>query len=96
MSSVSATAYALEEEKASAARCAATPDDHAGVAGPTKRAHQVAELLEAGLSNQDFASKLVISRRTAETYVEHILVKLGFTSRTQVAAWSSEHFKPSR
>jgi DNA-binding NarL/FixJ family response regulator len=29
----------------------------------------------------------VISRRTAESHVENILSKLGFTSRTQVAAW---------
>ena len=34
---------------------------------------------------------LVISRRTAEGHVEHILAKLGFTSRVQVAAWVAEH-----
>jgi len=56
----------------------------------TKREHEVAELLAAGLSNKDIASKLVISRRTAEAHVEHILTKLGFTTRTQVATWISE------
>jgi hypothetical protein len=29
----------------------------------------------------------VIAQRTAENDVEHILAKLGFTSRAQVAAW---------
>ena len=29
----------------------------------------------------------MISQRTAENHVEHILAKLGFTSRAQVAAW---------
>jgi non-specific serine/threonine protein kinase len=29
----------------------------------------------------------VISRRTAEGHVEHILSKLGFTTRTQIASW---------
>jgi len=29
--------------------------------------------------------------RTAETHVESVLVKLGFTSRAQVAAWESKH-----
>ena len=29
----------------------------------------------------------MISQRTAEGHVEHILAKLGFTSRAQVAAW---------
>ena len=39
------------------------------------------------MSNKEIADTLVISRRTAETHVEHILTKLGFTSRTQIAAW---------
>ncbi|SDZ06851.1 non-specific serine/threonine protein kinase [Saccharopolyspora shandongensis] len=37
------------------------------------------------------ASRLVISQRTAEAHIEHILVKLGFTSRHQIAAWATEH-----
>jgi DNA-binding CsgD family transcriptional regulator len=32
----------------------------------------------------------VIARRTAESHVEHILTKLGFNSRTQIAAWFAE------
>jgi DNA-binding NarL/FixJ family response regulator len=32
----------------------------------------------------------VISQRTAESHAEHILAKLGFTARTQVAAWMAE------
>jgi len=40
-----------------------------------------------GRSNKDIAAELVISQRTAENHVEHILIKLGFTSRAQVAAW---------
>ena len=56
----------------------------------TKREHEVADLVAQGLTNQDIASKLVISRRTAEGHVEHILTKLGFTSRTQLAVWVSE------
>jgi len=35
--------------------------------------------------------RLVIARRTAETHVENILAKLGFTSRAQIAAWLAEH-----
>ena len=31
----------------------------------------------------------MISQRTAENHVEHILTKLGFTSRAQVAAWTA-------
>ena len=55
----------------------------------SRREQQVAELIAEGLSNQEIAAKLVISRRTAEGHVEHILVKLGFTTRTQIATWVS-------
>jgi DNA-binding NarL/FixJ family response regulator len=33
---------------------------------------------------------LVITERTAETHVEHILDKLGFHARSQIAAWAGE------
>jgi DNA-binding NarL/FixJ family response regulator len=32
----------------------------------------------------------VISQRTAESHVDRILTKLGFTSRYQVASWVAE------
>ena len=56
----------------------------------TRRERQIAGLIRKGLSNKEIADTLVISRRTAETHVEHILTKLGFTSRTQVAAWITD------
>jgi DNA-binding NarL/FixJ family response regulator len=88
----SAIAYALEE-KAAPGR-ATNPESRSEPAVLTKREHEVAELLAAGLTNEDIASKLVISKRTVGTHVEHILVKLGFTSRTQVAVRVSERSKP--
>jgi non-specific serine/threonine protein kinase len=42
------------------------------------------------MSNKDIAAKLVIAQRTAEAHVEHILTKLGFTSRNQITAWITE------
>jgi len=56
----------------------------------TRREHEVADLVAQGLSNRDIAASLVISPRTAEAHVEHILTKLGFTSRSQIAAWVAE------
>jgi len=32
---------------------------------------------------------LVISARTVETHVQHIMDKLGFRTRAQIAAWSA-------
>jgi non-specific serine/threonine protein kinase len=55
----------------------------------TARELQVARLIAAGRSNKQIAAQLVISQRTAENHVEHILTKLGFTSRAQVAAWAA-------
>ncbi|TCO35139.1 putative ATPase [Kribbella steppae] len=63
-----------------------------GMAGRlTRREHQIAVLIGDGLSNREIAARLVISQRTAETHVEHILSKLAFSSRTQVARWVAEH-----
>nr|WP_276613812.1 LuxR C-terminal-related transcriptional regulator [Rhodococcus sp. 14C212] len=56
----------------------------------TKRERQVADLIGEGLTNQAIARGLVISPRTVRSHVEHILAKLGFTSRAQVATWVVE------
>ncbi|MFI9548379.1 ATP-binding protein [Streptomyces sp. NPDC052016] len=53
----------------------------------THREAQVAELIAEGLANQQIADRLVIARRTAEGHVERILSKLGFSNRSQIAAW---------
>ncbi|GAA0937015.1 hypothetical protein GCM10009554_24960 [Kribbella koreensis] len=47
----------------------------------------MAELVAQGLTNKEIALRLVISRRTAESQVVHILDKLGFRSRSQIAVW---------
>jgi DNA-binding CsgD family transcriptional regulator len=53
----------------------------------SEREYQVAELVAQGLTNKEIALRLVISRRTAESHVVHILDKLGFRSRSQIASW---------
>lgn len=53
----------------------------------TRREREIAELVAEGLTNREIATKLFISERTAESHVEQIRGKLGFRSRTQVAAW---------
>lgn len=58
-----------------------------GAGGLTKRELEIAALVADGMSNREVAETLVISRRTVDGHVEHILAKLDFTSRTQVAAW---------
>lgn len=78
------------EDNVAFALCEPVTQAEAGSdAGPqlTKRERQIAEIVATGASNKEIAAKLVISPRTAEAHVEHILAKLGFASRVQIAAW---------
>ena len=60
----------------------------ADVLAPRER--EIATLVVQGHTNRKIASLLGIAERTAETHVQHILNKLGFTSRVQIAAWATE------
>jgi DNA-binding CsgD family transcriptional regulator len=88
-----AVTLALEETEpappGSAHSGAVTPTQ----AGPlTTREREVAALLARGLSNRQIAEQLVITERTVAAHIEHILNKLGFRSRTQIALWAAaEH-----
>ncbi|MDV8070677.1 protein kinase [Rhodococcus sp. IEGM 1366] len=75
-----AVSYALGEEPSA-------PETTSNEPSLTRREREVAALVAQGLTNKAIAANLVISPRTAQGHVEHILVKLGFTSRAQIAAW---------
>jgi len=86
-----AVAYALGERPEATAQ----PTGNSWT-GLTKREREVATLVAQGLTNKAIAARLVISPRTAQGHVEHILTKLGFTSRTQIAGWVVEHAQDKR
>jgi non-specific serine/threonine protein kinase len=84
MDQAEAVAFALGEP--------ARPQPDAGRAGPgplTRRERDVAALVTRGQSNGQIAASLVISVRTVETHVQHIMDKLGCSTRAQIAAWSA-------
>ena len=56
----------------------------------TTREHQIAALVAAGYSNKAIAAELSISPTTAARHVANIMAKLGFRSRTQIAAWTAD------
>lgn len=58
--------------------------------GLSAREREVAALVAQGKSNREIADHLTVSERTAEAHVSNILGKLGFTTRTQIAAWAVE------
>jgi predicted ATPase/DNA-binding CsgD family transcriptional regulator len=55
----------------------------------TPREREVAALVAKGLTNREIAACLVVSKRTVDAHLEHILGKLGYNSRVQVAALAS-------
>jgi DNA-binding NarL/FixJ family response regulator len=56
----------------------------------TPRECEVAALVARGCSNRQIGQHLVVSERTVDTHVSHILRKLGLVARTQIAAWVVE------
>ena len=82
---IDAVRFALEEE--SDPGPPPTPSEPSPL---TRRELEVADLVADGLSNPDIAARLVISVRTAQGHVENILRKLGFNSRSLIAAWVTE------
>ena len=56
----------------------------------TQREYQIAELVASGRSNKAIADELSISHTTAARHVANIMAKLGFNSRTQIAAWIAD------
>jgi DNA-binding CsgD family transcriptional regulator len=79
-------------------RAEAVIGDLTAAKGPvllSRREREVAALVARGLTNREIARTLFLSERTAENHVQHILTKLGFGSRAQIAAWAvSEGLPP--
>jgi ATP/maltotriose-dependent transcriptional regulator MalT len=51
------------------------------------REFEVACMVADGLTNREVAARLVLAPKTVSAHVEHILAKLGFARRTEIAAW---------
>jgi DNA-binding CsgD family transcriptional regulator len=83
----------LSPEEAVGLVLANEPDEAPLLGSPpmlTRREVEVAALAARGLTNRDIAAQLFLSVRTVEAHVDHILTKLGFHTRTQLAAWALE------
>ena len=57
----------------------------------TPRERQVAVLVAQGLRNRQIGDALGLTEHTVEVHVSNILGKLAFSSRAQLAAWTTEH-----
>jgi DNA-binding CsgD family transcriptional regulator len=52
----------------------------------TDAERRVADLVAGGLANREVAERLFLSRYTVETHLKHVFVKLGVSSRAELAA----------
>lgn len=57
----------------------------------TRREREIAALVVQGMRNREIAERLFISERTVDGHLEHIKQKLGVSSRSEVAVWTSTH-----
>lgn len=54
---------------------------------------QVVELVAAGLTNQDIAEQLEISKRTVDNHISNILTKTGTHNRVALVRWALQSGK---
>jgi DNA-binding NarL/FixJ family response regulator len=66
------------------------PPSSAGLDELTEREREVMALAGAGLSNDEIASRLVVSIATAKTHVSRAMVKLGVRDRAQLVVLAYE------
>lgn len=63
---------------------------HAKPGELTRREREIAALIGRGMTNGEIAAGLVVSKRTVEKHVAHIMLKLGITHRAQIVRWAIE------
>ena len=67
--------------------CIKSPNDSGLLTG---RQREIAVQIALGLTNRQIAEKLVITPGTVANHVEHILTRLDFRCRAQIAVWAVE------
>jgi non-specific serine/threonine protein kinase len=75
-----------------------THTNSAETAQLTEGEQQVALMLGAnpGLTNKNLAAQLFVTVGTIEAHMNHIMRKLGVTSRAQIAVWAITHTAQAR
>jgi non-specific serine/threonine protein kinase len=82
-----AMSYALEDGASDVADTVDGPDPNAPRVSP--RELEVAALIAEGCSNRQIGERLYLSARTVETHVQHLMNKIGVSSRAEIAAWQA-------
>ncbi|NQV10469.1 MAG: response regulator transcription factor [Cyanobacteria bacterium] len=74
------------------------PDGLAQLPGPilSAREIEIIELVATGLTNQEIALRLMISKRTVDNHVSNIFSKTGAKNRVALLNWAMDHGKICR
>ena len=65
-------------------------------AGLSKRELEIIELVAIGLTNQEIAERLTISKRTVDNHVSNIFTKTGAKNRVALLNWAMDNGKICR
>ena len=64
--------------------------------GLSAREMEIIELVADGLTNQEIAVKLTISKRTVDNHVSNMFTKTGSKNRVALLNWAMDHGKICR
>lgn len=62
----------------------------------SEREVEIVELVATGLTNQEIAAQLMISKRTVDNHVSNIFTKTGAKNRVALLNWAMDHGKICR
>ncbi|MEB3200839.1 MAG: response regulator transcription factor [Synechococcaceae cyanobacterium] len=62
----------------------------------SEREIEIIELVAGGLTNQEIAEQLMISKRTVDNHVSNIFTKTGARNRVALLNWAMDHGKICR
>ncbi len=62
----------------------------------SSRETEIIELVADGLTNQEIAEKLTISKRTVDNHVSNMFTKTGSKNRVALLNWAMDHGKICR
>jgi DNA-binding CsgD family transcriptional regulator len=68
----------------------------AGRPGLSEREVEIVELVATGLTNQEIAAQLMISKRTVDNHVSNIFTKTGAKNRVALLNWAMDNGKICR
>jgi DNA-binding NarL/FixJ family response regulator len=71
-------------------------DLRGGRADLSERELEIIELVAEGLTNQEIAVRLTISKRTVDNHVSNIFTKTGAKNRVALLNWAMDHGKICR